>query len=100
MHLFEGFHLPGPLALGAKIGSKLVTQPASVGALPQLRAACEPGVRGGSYFGPSFPGQAYGPPKEIPVLSHAADVETGRRLWDLSVDLTGADPIASLDPGT
>lgn len=96
-NLFEGFDLPGPLALGARLGSKLVTQPASVGALPQLRAACEPGVRGGSYFGPAFPGQAYGPPKEVPVLRHAADVDTGTRLWDLSVDLTGADPIASLD---
>jgi NAD(P)-dependent dehydrogenase (short-subunit alcohol dehydrogenase family) len=97
-NLFEGFHLPGPLAIGARIGSKLVTQPASVGALPQLRAACEPGVRGGSYFGPGFPGQAYGPPKEVQILSHAADVDTGRRLWELSIDLTGADPIGSLDP--
>ena len=95
-NLAEGFDLPGPLALGVRIGSKLVTQPASVGALPQLRSACEPGVRGGSYFGPGFPGQAYGPPKEIPMLGHAADPETGQRLWNQSVDLTGADPIASI----
>lgn len=95
-NLFEGFDLPGPLKIGAKFGSKLVTQPASIGALPQLRAACEPGVRGGSYFGPSFPGQAYGPPKEIPILEKAADVATGERLWQQSVDLTGADPIASI----
>lgn len=96
-NLFDGFDLPGPLALGARLGSKLVTQPASIGALPQLRAACEPGVRGGSYFGPGLPGQAYGPPKEVPVLRHAADLDTGTTLWDLSIDLTGADPIASLD---
>lgn len=96
-NLFEGFDLPGPLQLGAKLGSKLVTQPASIGALPQLRAACEPGIRGGSYFGPGFPGQAYGPPKEIPVLETASDPDTGQRLWDLSVDLTGADPIASIE---
>lgn len=95
-NLFDSFGLPGPLALGARLGSKLVTQPASIGALPQLRAACEPGVRGGSYFGPGLPGQAYGPPKEVPVLRHAADLDTGTKLWDLSVDLTGADPIASL----
>ena len=95
-NLFASFDLPGPLAMGARFGSKLVTQPASIGALPQLRAACEPGVRGGSYFGPSLPGQAYGPPKEIPLLRHAADLDTGTRLWDLSVELTGADPIASI----
>ena len=53
-------------------------------------------MRGGSYFGPGFPGQAYGPPKEVSVLDHAADVATGQRLWDLSVELTGADPIASI----
>ncbi len=95
-NLFESFALPGPLALGARLGSKLITQPASIGALPQVRAACDPEVRGGSYYGPAFPGQAYGPPKEIPVLRHAANLETGTKLWDLSVDLTGADPIASL----
>ncbi len=95
-NLFESFDLPGPLKFGAQFASKLVTQPASVGALPQLRAAVEPGVRGGSYFGPSFPGQAYGPPKEMSVLEHAADLATGQRLWDLSVELTGADPIASI----
>jgi NAD(P)-dependent dehydrogenase (short-subunit alcohol dehydrogenase family) len=95
-NLVEGFDLPGPLALGAKLGSKLLTQPASVGALPQLRAACEPGVRGGSYFGPGFPGQAYGPPREVPLVDGANDPEIGQWLWDLSVDLTGADPIGSI----
>lgn len=95
-NLFSGFDLPGPLALGARLGSKLVTQPASIGALPQLRAACEPEVRGGSYFGPGLPGQAYGPPKEVPLLRHATDRDTGTRLWDLSVELTGADPMVSL----
>lgn len=95
-NLFKGFALPGPLALGARVGTRLLTQPASIGALAQLRAACELGVRGGSYFGPGLPGQAYGPPKEVAVLGHAADVDTGTRLWDLSVDLTGVDPIASL----
>lgn len=97
-NLFSGSAMPAPLALVARLGAKLVTQPASIGALPQLRAACEPGVRGGSYFGPALPGQAYGPAKEIPVLAHAADVDTGALLWDQSVALTGADPIASITP--
>lgn len=99
-NLFEGFAMPRPLAIGARIGSKLVTQSASIGALPQLRAACELGVRGGSYYGPAIPGQAYGPPKEIPVLRHAADVDTANKLWDLSIELTGADPIASITEGS
>jgi len=96
-NLFDGFDMPKVFAIGARFGSKLVTQPASIGALPQLRAACDPGVRGGSYFGPGLPGQAYGPPKEIPILRHAADLDTGSKLWDLSVELTGADPIASIE---
>ena len=95
-NLFDGFDLPGPLKIGARLGSKLVTQPAWIGALPQLRAATEPGVRGGSYFGPSLPGQFYGPPAEIPMLSKASDPEVGERLWKQSVILTGADPIASI----
>lgn len=96
-NLFDGFDLSGPLRFGAMLGTRLVGQPASVGALPQLRAACEPGVRGGSYFGPGLPGQAYGPPKEIPMVDGATDPETGQRWWEMSVDLTGADPIASIE---
>lgn len=95
-NLFSGFAMPRPMALAARFGSKLITQPASIGALPQLRAACDRDVVGGMYFGPAFPGQAYGPPKEVPVLPHAADSDTGSRLWDLSVELTGADPMATL----
>lgn len=95
-NLFNGFAMPRPMALAARFGSKLVTQPASIGALPQLRAACDRDVVGGMYFGPALPGQAYGPPKEISVLPHAADPATGAQLWDLSVRLTGSDPMASL----
>lgn len=95
-NLFKSFAMPRPLALAARFGSKLVTQPASIGALPQLRAACDRDVAGGMYFGPALPGQAYGPPKEISILPHAADRDTGTRLWDLSVELTGTDPMASL----
>lgn len=92
-NLFDGFGGGNPiLGVGAKLGSKLVTQPASFGALPTLRAATEPGVDGGSYYGPGLPGQMWGPAKKIPVLAHAADAGAGQRLWDLSVELTGADP--------
>ena len=73
-----------------------MTQPASIGALPQLRAACDPDVQGGTYWGPALPGQAYGPPKEISVLRRAADAGTGATLWKLSVDLTDTDPMAAL----
>lgn len=67
----------------------LVTQPVERGALPQLRAATDPGVRGGQFFGPSGPWETRGPVSEARLSREAADPAVGRRLWAAAEELTG-----------
>ncbi|MBM0274867.1 hypothetical protein [Micromonospora tarensis] len=50
----------------------MVTQPATAGALPTLRAATDPAVLGGQYYGPDGLGEARGCPKRRPVMSFPA----------------------------
>lgn len=69
-------------------------QPAAIGALPTLRAATAPDVQGGDYYGPGGLGEARGFPVKVSSSRAARDAETARRLWDVSVELTGVDPQA------
>jgi NAD(P)-dependent dehydrogenase (short-subunit alcohol dehydrogenase family) len=67
----------------------LVSQQAAMGALPVLRAATDPGVLGGQYYGPRglFGARGY------PTLTHSSrrshDTAVQRRLWAVSEELTG-----------
>ncbi|MGM1059028.1 SDR family NAD(P)-dependent oxidoreductase [Saccharothrix sp. Mg75] len=67
----------------------VVGQPASAGALPTLRAATDPSVLGGQYYGPD--GLAGGRGYPTPVTSSPAsyDLTAQQRLWTISEDLTG-----------
>lgn len=67
----------------------LVTQPVERGALPQLRAATDPGVRGGQFFGPGGLWETRGRVVEARLSRDAADPGIGRRLWETSERLTG-----------
>ena len=67
----------------------LATQPVERGALPQLRAATEPGVRGGQFFGPSRLWETRGQVTEARISREAADPTVGRRLWAVAEELTG-----------
>jgi NAD(P)-dependent dehydrogenase (short-subunit alcohol dehydrogenase family) len=67
-------------------------QPVTLGALPQLHAATAPGVQGGDYFGPKWAMQLWGPPKKVRPRAAAFDPETGRRLWEVTAELTGVTP--------
>ncbi len=59
------------------------------GAMPTLRAATDPEVRGGEYYGPAGFQAAHGPAvKGIPVR-HAFDTAVAERLWTTSERLTG-----------
>jgi NAD(P)-dependent dehydrogenase (short-subunit alcohol dehydrogenase family) len=59
----------------------------TVGARPQLRAATDPGVRGGQFYGPRF--GSFGPPVELPILRRW-DLDSGIRiLWEVSERETG-----------
>ncbi|MFD3971870.1 oxidoreductase [Streptomyces cyaneofuscatus] len=66
-----------------------LAQRPEAGALPQLYAATAPGVRGGELIGPDGRGELRGGPTRVPLAPAATDAETGRRLWEVSEELTG-----------
>jgi NAD(P)-dependent dehydrogenase (short-subunit alcohol dehydrogenase family) len=74
----------------AKLGplNSWAVQPATMGALPTLRAATDPGATGGAYYGPDGFMQFTGAPVLVrsSVRSQNADVQ--RRLWAESEKLT------------
>jgi len=80
-----------PKAIGALANglTSLVSQPAEVGAWPTLRAATDPDVDGGEYFGPSWPGQWRGAPVQVGTSAAALSLEDAGWLWDESERLTG-----------
>ncbi len=77
------------LAKTATALSKLVSQSDAAGALPSLRAATDPGVIGGEYFGPDGPGESRGHPVRVPMSAAARDDAMATRLWAASEALTG-----------
>jgi NAD(P)-dependent dehydrogenase (short-subunit alcohol dehydrogenase family) len=81
-------NMPRPLVVAADLLAP-VFQDAALGALPTLRAATEPGVHGGQYFGPGGVGQVRGYPKVVASSAQSHDVELQRRLWTVSEELTG-----------
>jgi NAD(P)-dependent dehydrogenase (short-subunit alcohol dehydrogenase family) len=60
-----------------------------MGALPTLRAATDPGVLGGQYYGPDGFGEQRGYPKIVSSSDKSHDVDVQRRLWTVSEELTG-----------
>ncbi|MFG2126773.1 oxidoreductase [Streptomyces sp. NPDC048751] len=83
----------GPVALWSvlfgRIGGPLLAQSPDRGALPQLYAATSPDVAGGDFIGPDGPGELRGAPTRVRLSPAAEDAGTGRRLWEVSEDLTG-----------
>jgi NAD(P)-dependent dehydrogenase (short-subunit alcohol dehydrogenase family) len=75
-------------ALNSAFGALFMQSPA-MGALPILRAATDPAVQGGEYYGPSGPGEVRGHPKLVRSSARSHDAEIQRRLWEVSTELTG-----------
>jgi len=75
---------------------RVVMQSAAMGALPTLRAATDPDVVGGEYFGPDGLGEQRGYPKVVGRSRRARDETAARRLWEVSEELTGVH-YAALD---
>jgi NAD(P)-dependent dehydrogenase (short-subunit alcohol dehydrogenase family) len=67
----------------------LISQKAAMGALPTLRAATDPGVLGGQYYGPGGFFGARGYPKLAESSGQSHDTAIQRRLWTVSEELTG-----------
>ena len=66
-----------------------IAQDAATGALPTLRAATDPAVVGGQYYGPDGFGETRGHPKVVASSRKSHDAELQRRLWAVSEELTG-----------
>jgi NAD(P)-dependent dehydrogenase (short-subunit alcohol dehydrogenase family) len=82
-------HYPFWLRATADFLWGLVTQSAEMGALPTLRAATDPDVRNGQYYGPDGFGEQRGYPKRVESSAQSHDEDIQRRLWSVSEELTG-----------
>jgi len=67
---------------------RFVSQSAAMGALPTLRAAVDPSVDGGDYFGPDGFGEQRGHPVKVDSSNRAKDDAAAGRLWELSEQST------------
>jgi NAD(P)-dependent dehydrogenase (short-subunit alcohol dehydrogenase family) len=84
-------HLPR-IARGAWPLFGLILNTAAKGAWPTLQAATDPAVVPGGYYGPQRLGGAAGKSGLAPIAAVAQDREAARRLWELSIALSGVDP--------
>jgi NAD(P)-dependent dehydrogenase (short-subunit alcohol dehydrogenase family) len=84
-----GRHM-GPLRMLFPLIGMTLNTPA-MGAWPTLQAATATVVPGG-YYGPSGLGETRGPSGQASRSQQAEDRALARRLWDVSVAMTGIDP--------
>ncbi|OAN32637.1 SDR family NAD(P)-dependent oxidoreductase [Mycolicibacterium iranicum] len=82
-------HIPGSGLPGFAQLAGLVTNNPEVGALGTLRAATDPGVQGGQYYGPSGFRELVGHPVLVESNATSHDVAVQQRLWAVSEELTG-----------
>jgi NAD(P)-dependent dehydrogenase (short-subunit alcohol dehydrogenase family) len=73
----------------ATVVAPMFSQNAAMGALPVLRAATDPGVLGGQYYGPAGFLGTRGYPELTASSGRSHDEAVQRRLWTVSEDLTG-----------
>ena len=84
----------GPLVPGAGLPGVSwvfgrILNTAEMGALPTLRAATDPAVRGGQYWGPDGFREMRGYPVLVGSNTQSTDVALQQRLWQVSEELTG-----------
>ncbi|POX89720.1 short-chain dehydrogenase [Mycobacterium kansasii] len=82
-------HLPRIVRPLSNILGPVLFQSAEMGALPTLRAATDPSVAGGQYYGPDGFLEQRGHPKLVQSSPASHDEELQRRLWAVSEELTG-----------
>jgi NAD(P)-dependent dehydrogenase (short-subunit alcohol dehydrogenase family) len=63
-------------------------QPAEMGALPELRAATDPGALPLDYYGPNSKTEMKGYPVKVKATKAACDAENAQKLWKMSEELT------------
>jgi NAD(P)-dependent dehydrogenase (short-subunit alcohol dehydrogenase family) len=76
-------------SLSARFFNPLIAMKPDQGAMPTLRAATDPKVKGGEYFGPSGLYELRGHPVSVGSSKRARSEESAKRLWEVSETLTG-----------
>jgi NAD(P)-dependent dehydrogenase (short-subunit alcohol dehydrogenase family) len=84
-----GRNAPTWVRIGMTIVGPVLFQTAAMGALPALRAATDPQVRGGQYYGPSHLGEQRGYPQLVQSSAASHDEPLQRWLWAVSEQSTG-----------
>ena len=82
-------NLPAIIRPAASLLGPILFQSSHMGALPTLRAATDPAVRGGQYYGPDGFAEQRGHPKLVNSSAQSHDEDLQRRLWAVSEELTG-----------
>jgi len=82
-------YLPGIFKPVRAIVGPVLFQSPAMGALPTLRAATDPSVEGGQYYGPEGFAEQRGHPKIVNSSAQSHDEDLQRRLWTVSEELTG-----------
>jgi NAD(P)-dependent dehydrogenase (short-subunit alcohol dehydrogenase family) len=88
-------HYPAPVRLLMPLVG-LILNSAEQGSWPSLMAATSPNVDGGDYVGPTRFREMSGPAGPAVSTTTANDEALQGRFWDVSVELTGIDPLATL----
>jgi NAD(P)-dependent dehydrogenase (short-subunit alcohol dehydrogenase family) len=82
-------HIPGTNLPGVMRAAGLVTNSPAMGALATLRAATDPSVLGGQYYGPAGFQELRGHPVLVSSSAQSRDEAIQNRLWAVSEELTG-----------
>ena len=82
-------HVPGASLPGVNWLSGRLLNTSELGALPTLRAATDPAVQGGQYWGPDGFKELRGYPKLVTSSAQSHDTAIQERLWSISEELTG-----------
>ncbi len=86
-------HLPRYVTFALPLARLAFNSPAQ-GAWPTLMAATDDALDGGDYVGPSRFGETSGPAQKVNSTRRARDHDLAARLWEVSVEMTGVDPLA------
>jgi NAD(P)-dependent dehydrogenase (short-subunit alcohol dehydrogenase family) len=73
----------------ASVAIALFAQSDDRGSWPTLYAATSPEAHGGGYYGPDGIAEVKGTPVEVQPKPKALDPEAGKRLWQVSEEMTG-----------
>ena len=84
-------YLPNALKLVTPLISRFLNT-AESGSWPTLCGATMQGVQGGEYYGPSKRRELAGPAIKVRSNRRSHDQDIAKRLWDLSIEMTGVDP--------